>query len=418
MFIRFEGVGMESVVKLNGKEVGKHEGAYAAFCFEITDFLKIEGENLLEVEVSNLKNDNVVPAAYDLQTRFGGIYRPVKILVKEPTCISPIDYASSGIYLHQSNVSAKQADLKIDVMLESLNSHSNVNITTAIIDHKGKIINKVEQKTNITKGSSSVSLNTVVNKPHLWNGRKDPYLYNVETTLTTKDGDVLDKVTETFGFRHIKFTPNDGLFLNEEYYDVYGVSRWQDWADEGFAVTKKQDSIDVELMKELNCTGIRFACYQQDYYMYNAMDENGFLCLAEIPLTPPNIESEAFHNSSRNQLKELIKQLYNHPSIILWNLLNEVHPSAENLQDLNDLAKELDPSRPTAIVYNKKIETEEDVNWHAIPDIICSNKYPWWYNHYGDVYANAAYSMIVIKRLKNTYPMQFLALLNLVLEVA
>ncbi|MGA9649494.1 glycoside hydrolase family 2 protein [Pedobacter sp.] len=389
VFIRFEGVGMESAVKLNGKEVGKHEGAYSAFCFEITDLLKIEGENLLEVEVSNLKNDNVVPAAYDLQTRFGGIYRPVQIIVTEPTCISPIDFASSGVYLNQSNVSANQADLKIDVMLESLSGHSKVNVMTSIKNHEGKTVKKIEQKIDIKKGSSFVSLTTTISNPHLWNGRKDPYLYTVETTLSTTDGRVLDSGIETLGFRYVKFTPNDGLFLNGEYYDLYGVSRWQDWADEGFAVTQKQDSIDIELMKELNCTGIRFACYQQDDYMYNAMDKNGFLCLAEIPLTPPDVKSEAFHNSSRNQLKELIKQLYNHPSIILWNLLNEVRPSAENLQDLNDLAKELDPSRPTAIVFNDKIVTEEDAQWHAIPDIICSNKYPWWYNFYGDVYANA-----------------------------
>lgn len=404
LFLRFEGVGFECWVKLNGKEIGEHQGAYSAFCFEITDSVIFGKDNLLEVTVSNLKTEEFMPAAERLQTRFGGIYRRVKLLVAEPSCISPMDYASSGVYLHQSNVSKKSADLVIETVLDSKENLSAAILSAVIKGEDGKVVETVVEQIDVKAGSSNVSLKTTLKNPQLWNGRKNPYLYSVEVSLSGSNKRVLDQVVQPLGLRFFEFTSTDGFFLNGEYLDVTGVSRWQDWAEEGFATTEKHDQKDVELMLELNCKGIRFACYQQSDNMYDLMDQNGFVCLAEIAVTPPNVSTDEYHASCRQQLKELIKQQYNHPSIILWNLLNEVSPKAEHLMDLHNLAHELDGSRPTAIVYNRNIKNEEEANWHKIPDLICSNKYPWWYEHYGDVLANAGVFNDRYQNLKKYLP--------------
>lgn len=379
VFIRFEGVGMECTIKLNGKSVGEHSGAYSAFCFEITDYLTFNQDNLLEVAVSNLRNPYVVPASDILQTRFGGIYRNVKLLVADSTCISPLDYASSGVYINQSNVSQTDADIDIDVLIDHTGNNSEYLVQAQIIDAENNIVKTIQEKKKLAIGTTKYTLSTSISNPRLWNGRRDPYMYRVEVAVKKPDGTIIDQEIQPLGIRYFEFTPDQGFFLNGEYLDVYGVSRWQDWAEEGFATTAKQDSFDVSLMEELNCTGIRFACYQQSETMYNLMDSKGFVTIAELPLTPPEVDTEEFYQSCREQLKELIKQLYNHPSIIVWNLLNEVKPTYDHLEGLNNLAHELDNGRPTMIVYNQ-MNTEEKIEIHGITDIIGTNRYPWWYS--------------------------------------
>ncbi len=387
IFIRFDAVGTQAIVKLNDKIIGKHNGPYSAFCYEITDFVE-PGKNMLEVEVSNLANYDMTPSESRLQTSFGGIYRPVNILVSENTCISPLDFASSGIYLTPNNVSIKGADLNIQIKTSSISSKSNVEAKAILRDNNGRVVKTIKRIVFIPIGESQIDLNTHVENPHLWDGVRDPYMYSVETTLTSSEGLLFDKVVQPLGFRYFSFSPKEGLTLNGQYYDVYGTSRWQDWENEGFAISTKHDSIDIDLMEELGCTGARFGHYQQDETILNLTDTKGIVSMAELSLIPPNSKTEAFHASCRQQLTELIKQLYNHPSIIVWNLLNEIYPSEERVRDLHELAHSLDSIRPTSVVYNQPIKPEQK-GWYNVADIVCSNKYPWWYAKSSDDFGNA-----------------------------
>ena len=402
VFIRFDAVGTQAIVKLNGKDIGEHNGPYSAFCYEITEMIN-HGENILEVEVSNLANNNMTPAQSRLQTSFGGIYRPVNILVSENTCISPLDFASSGIYLTPTNVSRKGADLNVQIRTSSIGSKSNVEAKAVLKDNEGKVVKTIKRLVSIPSGESQIDLNTHVKNPRLWDGVRDPYMYSVETTLTSSEGVLLDKVVQPLGFKYFSFSPKEGLTLNGEYYDVYGTSRWQDWEDEGFAISTKHDSIDIALMEELGCTGARFGHYQQDETILNLTDTKGLVSMAELALIPPNSKSGAFHESCRQQLTELIKQLYNHPSIIVWNVLNEISPSEERVRDLHELAHSLDSIRPTSVVYNKPVKPEEK-GWYNVADIVCSNKYPWWYVKSGDDYGNAGVFADRLEQIRSVRP--------------
>ncbi len=387
VFIKFDAVGTQATVSLNGATVGRHKGPYSAFCFEITDILK-SGKNLLEVEVSNLADPTMVPSQAKLQTSFGGVYRPVNLIIKEQTCFSPLDFATSGVYVTPTNVSKRSANLQLDIVTSSTRLVNDAHISAILRDSDGKEVKRFSKTTDIIQGEGNVTLNTEIKRPRLWDGVRDPYMYSVETIISTADGGVLDRTIEPVGFRYFEFRPNEGLILNGRHYDVYGASRWQDWEEEGFAITPKQDSLDMTLMMELGATGARFGHYQQDETICNLTDSYGLVSFAELCLIPPLERSDAYHNNCRQQLEELIKQLYNHPSILVWNLLNEIYPPEEHLRSLNELAHSLDSIRPTSVVYNQKIKKGQE-GWYNVADLVCSNKYPGWYDNAGDDFGNA-----------------------------
>ncbi|MFI3319869.1 MAG: glycoside hydrolase family 2 TIM barrel-domain containing protein [Rikenellaceae bacterium] len=402
IFIKFDAVGTQAIVSLNGEKIGAHKGPYSAFCFEITDKIR-KGINLLEVEASNLADHSMVPSQALLQTSFGGIYRPVNILVAEQTCFSPLDFATSGVYVTPTNVSKSSANLQLDIVTSSTKPLSGVKISATLKNREGKVVKTFYKTTDIINGEGKVSLSAEIKRPRLWDGVRDPYMYSVETTISTADGVELDRTVEPVGFRYFEFKPNEGLILNGRHYDVYGASRWQDWEEEGFAITPKQDSVDMALMMELGATGARFGHYQQDETICNLTDSYGLVSFAELCLIPPLVTTDAYHNNCRQQLEELIKQLYNHPSIIVWNLLNEIFPPEKHLKSLNDLAKSLDSIRPTCVVYNRPIKKGQE-GWYKIPDLVCSNKYPGWYKNAGDAFGNAGAFATRLRQVQEVRP--------------
>ena len=213
-----------------------------------------------------------------------------------------------------------------------------------------------------------------IDNPHLWNGKKNPYLYSVEVELIV-DGQISDSVIQSLGFRYFHVDPQKGFFLNGEYIDLYGVNRHQEWEKEGSALTDEHHKKDVELILELGANAVRLAHYQQAEKMYELCDKFGLIVWAEVPVTPPYQKgNKAYLDNCRQQLTEIIRQNFNHPSILLWGLYNEVKIPDDDVQTLHDLAKKEDPSRLTVSASDLKLQKK-----HTIPDLQAWNKYPGWY---------------------------------------
>lgn len=380
VFIHFEGVGANAVVYLNNTFIGNHNGAYAAFTLEMTKNLKFGENNELKVLVDNSANPSVIPVNHVLFGVYGGIYRPVNIIATDNINIAVTDYASSGVYITQRKISDKAAEIRLNVKIDNNTGKQNqIILKTTILEKNGKV--KAVQTTPLTlpiQGRSFVSQDIKIGKPHLWQGLEDPYLYKTIIQLI-KNNEIIDEVVQPLGIRHIELKEGVGMFLNGKKIPMYGVCRHQDWWELGSALTNKNHDKDLEIIKEIGATTIRLAHYQQSEYFYSKCDSIGFLVWAEIPFVNKVTTQESAN--AKQQLTELIRQNYNHPSIFVWGLHNEVYKPSDYVisltRELNDLAKTEDPSRFTVQVngYNK---INHEVN--NIADIQGINQYFGWYN--------------------------------------
>jgi beta-galactosidase len=380
VFLRFEGVAATAEVYVNATLAGKHNGGYSAFAVEITNVLKYGQKNEILVKVDNAPKADVIPINHTLFGVYGGIYRPVELIVTEKLNIALTDYASPGIYISQKNVSAKSAEVSVKIKLENKNHDTqNARLVTTIYETGGKI--KAKQETPITvarQGRQTFTQHFSLKNPHLWQGLDDPYLYRVVTQLISGN-QTIDEVTQPLGLRHFELKAADGMYLNGKRVPMYGVCRHQDWWGLGSALTNEQHDTDLAIIKEIGATTIRFAHYQQAERIYAKCDSIGFIIWAEIPFVNRVSTQEA--GNAKQQLTELIRQNYNHPSIYIWGLHNEVYTPYDYTvaltADLNDLAKTEDPDRYTVSVSGySKVDQASNLN----ADIQGINHYFGWYN--------------------------------------
>lgn len=385
LFIRFEGAMTVADVFLNGEKLGQHRGGYSAFCFEITDGIKMGQANTFRVELSNEPVDDVPPLVGDFNI-YGGIYRPVSIIATDQICISPLDYASSGVYVSQQAVSEAEATVEVLTKL-SIPEGSNAafSVRTQILDATGAL---VLENTASPEADSKLEVRQPfrISSPTLWNGRESAYLYAVVVQVL-QNGAVIDEVRQPMGLRYFKTDPNDGFFLNGKHIKLKGVSRHQDRIDIGSAILPEHHREDMALIEEMGTNSIRLAHYQHAEYFYQLCDTSGMVVWAEIPFVgfPRPVQggynnSPEFHANARQQLMELIRQNYNHPSILMWGLFNELPNSesmapAEFIRELQTLAKSEDPYRLTTAA---SLLPEAD-EMHEITDLIAWNKYFGWY---------------------------------------
>ncbi|QEM02590.1 beta-galactosidase [Mucilaginibacter rubeus] len=380
VFIRFESVGTVADVYINNKLVGTHKGAYSAFCFEISNSLKYDTINTVLVKVNNDERPDIIPINNKLFGVYGGIYRPASIIVTSKINVTTTDYASPGIYIKQ-DVSNKKAAVSVTAKIENKEGKvQQITVKTTIRDKSGAIIKQVQQQQNVQpQGLNFVDQQLQINNPHLWNGRKDPYLYSL-TTAIIKDGKTIDEVTQPLGLRYFSIVPGKGFYLNGQPYRLYGVCRHQEWQDYGSALSNAQHQSDLAMIYEIGATSIRFAHYQQAEYIYAKCDSMGFVIWAEIPFV--NAVSAQEGDNAKQQLTELIRQNYNHPSIYNWGLHNEVYSGSPDgfvpvlTRELNDIAKTEDPGRFTASVSGYG-EINRPSNLAA--DIQGMNRYYGWY---------------------------------------
>lgn len=379
LFLRFEGVGACAEVYVNGYLVGTHKGAYSAFVCEIGSQVRLGEENEIVVKADNAARPDVIPVNHALFGVYGGIYRPVWLIVTEPCNIVVNDCASPGVYITQKNVSKQSADVSVRVKLDNATlAPAALELENAIYTREGKLVKVHRQSFELTpQGVQSYVFDFKISHPHLWQGREDPYLYKVVSRLK-QDGQVIDEVIQPLGLRKYEAVAGKGFFLNGKKYPMYGVTRHQDWWGMGSALTNREHDFDLEQIMEVGATTVRFAHYQQSDYIYSRCDTLGLIIWAEIPFVN-RVTGQEWDNVHQ-QMRELIRQSFNHPSIYVWGIHNEVyHPhgyTAALTQSVHDLCKLEDPDRYTVAV-NGYGHAEHPVNGNT--DIQGMNRYFGWY---------------------------------------
>lgn len=404
-FLYFEGVNSSCSVFVNNKYVDSHTGGYTAFCFEITAFVNFEAENIITVQVSNAFSYGALPVAGDFNI-YGGIHRPVSLLITPQNCISPLDFASPGVYVDPISVSEKVAKIGIKTVLSFAQPNSKLQLMTQIIDAKNRII-----KENILPVSADTTLNDMltVSQPHLWNGVKDPYRYKVTVSILAGTR-LIDSVSVYTGLRYFKVDPQKGLLLNGHYLNIRGVCRHEDVFGKGSALGDTDQERDIALIRELGANGVRLTHYPQSRLFYDLCDRYGLVVWSEIPLVGPGgyrgagfVNSPVLKKQARQVLAEMIKQNYNHPAVLFWGLYNELKLDYDDprnfIKELDQLTKQLDPGRLTA-----GATFLDGAAFNGLTDLIGWNKYYGWYG--GDakdlgVWADQTHSL---------YPQQAFAL--------
>lgn len=384
LFLRFEGANCVSNVFINGKQIGEHRGGYGAFIFEITDKVNYGKDNTVLVRVNNGEQLDVMPLVGDFNF-YGGIYRDVHLLVTEDICISPLDYASPGVYLFQQHVGEKQAAVLARINLSNGTEHPRQATLRLQVKEGDKVVYQADKKVTVAPHTSvqPEEMSFTLLNPRLWNGREDPFMYQTVITLV-KDGKEIDKVEQPLGLRYYATDADRGFFLNGKHLPLHGVCRHQEWAEVGNALRPMHHEEDTRLMLEMGVNAIRLAHYPQATYMYDLMDRNGIVTWAEIPFVGPGgyadkgfVDQPSFRENGKEQLKEMIRQHFNHPSICFWGLFNELKENGDNpleyIKELNVLAHHEDPTRPTTSASNQG----GAINF--ITDNIAWNRYDGWY---------------------------------------
>ena len=382
VFLRFNAVSMVSDTYLNGEPLGEHRGGFAAFTYEITDKLKYGTPNQIAVRVDDRWDNDVSPLETSLL--YGGIYRDVSLIVTGPVDITPLDYSSPGVFLTQSAVSTDVA--RVDVRTEVSNAMSSARparVQITLLDQDAKeLLTKNVSISAAADQTTAVSQPFTIDHPHLWNGVADPYLYSVRVDLI-EDNHVVDTVTQPLGLRFFRVDPQLGFILNGVPRQIHGVCLHQDWGTDGWAVSPAQEQEDLRIIRDMGADGIRLVHYQHSPSALDLYDRTGMLIWSELAQFRLVGTSEAYKENVRQQLTEMIRQNYNHPSIVMWSLYNELASSVKTtatpiIKDLNALAHQEDPTRLTTGAASG------DTIWNcheicACLDLISDNNYAGWY---------------------------------------
>ena len=375
-YLELRGANSSADVYVNGKKLAHHDGGYSTWRVNITEAL--QDENLFVIAVDNSANDTVYPQNADF-TFYGGLYRDVNIIAVAESHFDLDYYGGPGIKV-TPKIEGADADVEVEVYLTDAKAGQCLSYT--IRDAEGEIIG--EAKTGADETKAVIKIPSV----HLWNGRKDPYLYTAEVVLTEGE-EVLDNVCTRFGCRTYQIDPNRGFILNGKDYPLRGVSRHQDRWGRGNALLPEHHEEDIELICEVGATTIRLAHYQHDQYFYDLCDEKGLVIWAEIPYISMHMPTG--RENTISQMKELVTQNYNHPSIVVWGLSNEITMTGSSSEDLlenhrilNDMVHEMDPTRLTTMAVVSMCDIHDP--YIQIPDTVSYNHYFGWYG--GDVSMN------------------------------
>ena len=374
-FLEIQGANSSAILYVNGKKLANHDGGYSTWRVDITDVL--EDKNLFVFELDNSANDRVYPQNADF-TFYGGLYRNVNIIAVNESHFDLEYYGAPGIKV-TPEVVGENAKVEVEVFVK--NVKENQKLVYTLKDAEGNVV--AEKETPASETVVSFEIENV----HLWHGKKDPYLYTAEVCL--KDEEVLDNVSARFGCRTFEIHPENGFILNGEEYPLRGVSRHQDRWGIGNALLKEHHDEDMDLICELGATTIRLAHYQHDQYFYDLCDERGIVVWAEIPYISTHMPNG--RENTISQMKELVVQNYNHPSIIVWGLSNEITMHGDSDEDLrenhvilNDLVHEMDKTRLTTMACVSMCSMDDP--YVQIPDTVSYNHYFGWYG--GDTSQN------------------------------
>lgn len=417
--LQFDGVGNIADVWINGVHLGTHKGAFSRFRFDVTGHLRVGKPNIIVVKADNSKpepgssTEHVIPLGGDFFVH-GGLYRGVSLISTDRTSIDLLDHGGPGIYISTPKVTEKSADVSVVTRLRNSGTSSRkLNVLTRILDGDGKTVGLDKTQARLPKGEAAeIRRNLILANPRLWQGRDNPYLYQVTVELI--DGKkVIDKVSQSFGVRTFSFDPGRGFILNGKPTKLFGASRHQDRQGKGWALSPEDHAEDMAIMAEMGVNTVRHAHYQHAQEWTEEADKAGMIVKAELPFVhesafgeaPPSPELIA---NARQQLTELIRQNYNHPSIMIWSVGNEIDigaainalrkggkgPPAQSrdmLIELDRLARHEDPSRPTAYAdccegIPSPLSRPGAQNLNDVTGVIGLNRYfGWYYGAPGDV---------------------------------
>ncbi|MBR5782687.1 MAG: glycoside hydrolase family 2 protein [Clostridia bacterium] len=363
-YLEIQGANSSADVYLDGKHLAHHDGGYSTWRVDLTEGLSVN--NLLVITVDNAANETVYPQMADF-TFYGGLYRDVNIVCVSESHFELEHFGGNGLKV-TPEVCGKDGKAEIEVWIANAKMGQSVRYTVAGGDKKFEVVS--------TESKAFIEVPDV----HLWHGRKDPYLYTVTAELI--DGEtVIDSVSARIGFRTFRIDPDNGFILNGEEYPLRGVSRHQDRWGIGNALLPEHHREDIELICEVGATTIRLAHYQHAQYFYDLCNEKGLVIWAEIPYISKHMPTG--RDNTIAQMTELITQNYNHPSIVVWGLSNEISIGGsdedllENHRILNDLCHKMDSTRLTTIAAVTMCKMDDP--YLQIPDVVSYNHYFGWY---------------------------------------
>ena len=363
-YLEIQGANSSADVYVDGKHLAHHDGGYSTWRVDITENPK----GLIAIAVDNAANDRVYPQMADF-TFYGGLYRDVNLICVNESHFDLDYYGGPGIAVTPV---MEDTDAKTTVEVYITNQKEGQTVRYTLLNKEGEEISVHE--------TAATKMNFRIKNAHLWHGRKDPYLYSVKAELL-ENGEVIDAVSTRFGCRSYKIDPENGFILNGEEYPLRGVSRHQDRWGFGNALTHEHHIEDMDLICEVGATTIRLAHYQHDQFFYDLCDERGLVIWAEIPYISNHMPTG--RENTISQMKELITQNYNHPSIVVWGISNEISIGGatpdllENHHILNDLCHEMDATRPTTMAVVSMCSMDNE--YVRIPDTVSYNHYFGWY---------------------------------------
>ncbi|MBP1582132.1 MAG: glycoside hydrolase family 2 protein, partial [Oscillospiraceae bacterium] len=373
-YLEIQGANSSADVYVNGKHLAHHDGGYSTWRVDVTEVL--DRDNLFVIAVDNAANETVYPQMADF-TFYGGLYRDVNLICVSESHFDLEHFGGPGIAVTPA-IDGKDAHVTVETWISNAKEGQSVRYT--LCAKCGCEVAKYEG--NDTKAVLDIK------DVHLWHGRKDPYLYTAKAELI-ENGEVIDSVSTRFGCRTFQIDPDNGFILNGEEYPLRGVSRHQDRWGVGNALTHEHHEEDMDLICEVGATTIRLAHYQHDQYFYDLCDEKGMVIWAEIPYISKHLPGG--RENTISQMKELVTQNYNHPSIVVWGLSNEITMNGdadpdllENHHILNDMVHEMDKTRLTTMAAVSPCPINSP--YIQIPDTVSYNHYFGWYG--GDTSMN------------------------------
>lgn len=410
-FLQFDAASRMATVWLNGTMLGTHKGGFSRFRLDSTAALKPGQRNTLTVKVDNSRpalgssTAAVLPLTGDFFV-YGGLYRPVSLVFTRKLHLDLMDYGSSGVYAKTTSIGSAGAQVQVRARVRNDGEGSGtVVLRASLVDAQGEVAGQQQQSVTVAGGGVlERTVNVDVPHPHLWQGVEDPYLYRLVVEVANGPAQALDRVSVPFGIRQVRFDANSGLFLNGKHVAVHGVGYHQDREGKGWASGPEDVASDVATMREMGVTGIRLTHYQHGQPVHDLADRDGLVVWDEIPLVSQwtlgeSLQpTEALRENARQQLQEEISQDFSHPSVVTWSIGNEIDfgrsiPAFVGsnsgtpdplplLKELNQLAHQLDPSRPTTLATccEARSAAADHVPITAtVTDLSGANRYYGWY---------------------------------------
>lgn len=385
IFIDIGAASIKGDLYVNGTLVGSHNNQASKWVEEITGLVSSKKTNVIAVKVDNTR-DPSIPGYQGDWTNFGGLTRGVTVFATQRVQVNPRDMGSTGVKVTTSNVSSDSATVNAEVNVRNdFTIRRKFTVRNSLVDAKGEVVEQASTVYTLNGKKSKRIRNAVtVDDPRLWKGVTDPYLYTLYSQVIM-DGQVIDTVKTPVGIRSISMDSR-GLKLNGSYYDLKGVNLHDDKAGRGTAMTRADMERDIKLIKEMGANAVRFSHMQVDQYWYDLADKNGLVVWTEIPIWRGNVSTQENHTvfvaNAVQQMRELIRQSYNHPSIVYWGVFNEVASNNSRVIDLvtqiNAAAKSEDPTRFTIAAAEWNYPSAENY----IPDATTFNKYYGWYTDF------------------------------------